>query len=377
MQQVSRIFLSALLCFCVLTGSFILPAHAQPGVSAEAAILIDADSGRVIWSKNADDRHAMASTTKIMTALVALREMPLDTTVEINPAAVGVEGSSVYLYAGEQLTLEDLLYAMLLESANDAAAAIAIAVSGSIDAFAAEMNACAAELGLENTHFTNPHGLWNEEHYTTARELAQITMQALRYPTFRTMVSTYKKTIPLNGDEGVRLLLNHNKLLKLYDGVIGVKTGYTKKSGRCLVSAAEREGVTLIAVTLNAPNDWQDHTAMLDYGFANSVRHSFGKAGELSYTLPVVGGKMDYVSVCNTASLEITLSADSPAPELYVELPRMLYAPVEADTVVGKVCLLVKGEIVAESPLVAAFSVESAERETGFFAFLRRLFGKN
>ncbi|MBQ2766873.1 MAG: D-alanyl-D-alanine carboxypeptidase [Clostridia bacterium] len=173
MQQVSRIFLSALLCFCVLTGSFILPAHAQPGVSAEAAILIDADSGRVIWSKNADDRHAMASTTKIMTALVALREMPLDTTVEINPAAVGVEGSSVYLYAGEQLTLEDLLYAMLLESANDAAAAIAIAVSGSIDAFAAEMNACAAELGLETPilptrmdcgtrNTTPPHGNWHK-----------------------------------------------------------------------------------------------------------------------------------------------------------------------------------------------------------------------
>ena len=374
MQQVSRIFLSALLCFCVLTGSFILPAHAQPGVSAEAAILIDADSGRVIWSKNADDRHAMASTTKIMTALVALREMPLDTTVEINPAAVGVEGSSVYLYAGEQLTLEDLLYAMLLESANDAAAAIAIAVSGSIDAFAAEMNACAAELGLENTHFTNPHGLWNEEHYTTARELAQITMQALRYPTFRTMVSTYKKTIPLNGDEGVRLLLNHNKLLKLYDGVIGVKTGYTKKSGRCLVSAAERDGVTLIAVTLNAPNDWQDHTALMELGFQNYCVKQIITKGDVLGMVEIAGGVSGSASLIADADFSYSLT-DQEWPEIILQGPGFVYAPIAHGQVAGTAYICLGDKTIGEVPLVFGQTVEQNDMPKP--SIWEKLFGGN
>ncbi len=378
MRKFIRTLLSALLCPALLAGLFPLPAAAVdslPTLSAECAILIDADSGRVIGEKNADERRAMASTTKIMTALVALHEAELDRVVEVSPAAVGVEGSSVYLYAGEKLTMEDLLYAMLLESANDAAAAIAIAVSGSIEAFADKMNTAADSLGLGATHFTNPHGLWDADHYTTARELGTIAMHALRIPAFREIVSTYKHTIPLNETEGVRLLLNHNKMLKLYDGAIGVKTGYTKKSGRCLVSAAERDGVTLIAVTINAPDDWRDHTAMLDYGFSVSTHYALGGAGELTYTIPVTGGSIDYVTVYNTAPLAVTLSKDAPAPEVTVELPRMLYAPVAADQVIGRLVWRSGGTVVGESPLATAFAVDPRPVKPGFFAWLKGLFG--
>ena len=371
--------LSALLCPALLAGVFVLPSAAEegalPAVSAACAILLDADSGRVIGEKNADQRHAMASTTKIMTALVALREAELDRVVEISPAAVGIEGSSVYLYAGERLTMEDLLYAMLLESANDAAAAIAVAVSGSIEAFAGAMNETADALGLGETHFTNPHGLWDADHYTTARELGLITMHALRLPAFRQIVSTYKHTIPLNETEGVRLLLNHNKMLKLYDGAIGVKTGFTKKSGRCLVSAAERDGVRLIAVTLDAPDDWRDHTAMLDYGFSVSTHYTLGEAGQLTYTVPVVGGTIDCVTVFNTAPLAVTLPADAPAPTLTIELPRMLYAPVASSCAVGRLVWRSGDEIVGESPLVTAHAVEQTISRRSLLDRLRGLFG--
>ena len=366
---------AALLCFSLCLSGLCLPAAAEPAVSAACAVVMDADSGQIVWAKNADTRHAMASTTKIMTAFVALRSAELDRAVEVSAQAAGIEGSSVYLYPGEKLTLEELLYAMLLESANDAAAAIAIALSGSVEAFAAEMNACAAELGLTDTHFTNPHGLWDEDHYTTAAELAHITRATMTYPAFRTMVATYKKTIPLNQTEGVRLLINHNKLLKLSPDVIGVKTGYTKKSGRCLVSAAERNGVTLIAVTLDAPDDWQDHLQMLDYGFSRLTHYAFGEAAELCYTLPVAGGEPGYLTVFNTAPLAVTLPADAPSPELRVELPRMLYAPVTADTLLGQICCISGGEVVAQAPLVAAFSVERVPVKEGFWARLGRLLG--
>lgn len=170
-------------------------------------------------------------------------------------------------------------------------------------------------------------------------------------------------------------MINHNKLIKLYDGAIGVKTGYTKKSGRCLVSAAERDGVTLIAVTLDAPDDWRDHTAMLDYGFAVSTHYALGEAGALTYTIPVVGGTVDYVTVFNTAPLAVTLPADAAAPELQIELPRMLYAPVDADTVVGRLLWLSEEEVVAESPLVTSFGVEEKIVKWSFWNWLRGLFG--
>ena len=203
-----------------------------------------------------------------MTALTVLREGgDLDRSFTIPPEACGIEGTSIYLQPGETLTVRDLLYALLLSSANDAATALALCCSGSIPAFADRMNRIAEQLGLENTHFVNPHGLDHPEHYSTARDLALIAAAAFEDVNFREIVSTRRYLIPAP-DGGRRILTNHNKLLSRYSDCVGVKTGFTKKSGRCLVSAAERDGVLLISVTLNDPNDWNDHTLLLDYGFS-------------------------------------------------------------------------------------------------------------
>lgn len=307
------------------------------GLSAQSALLLDASSGTVLWEKAAHTRLPMASTTKIMTALCAV-ELAENTSVvvSVDPAAVGIEGSSVYLYAGEKLTLEQLLYALLLESANDAATAIAIALAGSVDVFAEKMNEKATALGLTDTHFTNPHGLHDEQHYTTAYDLAIIARAALDNPTLRTIFSTRKTTIPLNETKGVRLLVNHNKMLRLYDGAIGVKTGFTKKSGRCLVSAAERDGLTLIAVTLNAPDDWNDHTRMLDAGFDAYTRLSLCEPDGFRTTVPVTGGVEEYVLVRNKIPAAVTLPRERGNILCTVELPRFLYADVGEGEVVGQ-----------------------------------------
>lgn len=235
-------------------------------LSAKSAALYDSSSKSFLYTKNADVRLPMASTTKIMTALVAIESCPIDKDVLISDKAIGIEGSSLYLKKGEIMPMCDLLLGLMLRSANDAAAAIAYEISGSIEAFCDKMNEKAKELGLTDTHFTNPHGLDDEEHYTTARELALIAAAALENDTFREIVSSKKSTVT-NSDGEVRLLINHNKLLNMYDGAIGVKTGYTKRSGRSLVGAAERDGNSLISVTINAPDDWNDHKILLDYGF--------------------------------------------------------------------------------------------------------------
>lgn len=328
-----------------------------PKVSAKSAILIEASSGEVIFAKNPNERLPMASTTKIMTALVALENYDVNATVSVSAQAVGVEGSSIYLYPEEKLTMSDLLYAMMLESANDAAAAIAIEVGGSIDGFANMMNQKAAALGLENTHFENPHGLDGEAHYTTARELAIIARAAYSCEKFREIVSTYKKTIPLNQTEGVRLLMNHNKLLKGYEGATGIKTGFTKKSGRCLVSAAERDGLTFIAVTLNAPDDWQDHKNMLDCGFSSLEARVLCDKGKFSYILPAVGGDSDHVRAQNVEKITLILPRSAHEIEYVVELPRFVYAPTSSGEVIGRLVFYLNGEIIAESKIITIFPV--------------------
>ena len=369
------------------SGTVIVPAGdaslpvALTGVNARAALLMEAGSGNVIFGQNENAPLPMASTTKIMTALVALEALPLDTPVKITAASVGVEGSSIYLVEGEVLTLEQLLYALLLESANDAASAIAVAVSGSVEEFAERMNRKASELGLTDTHFVNPHGLDHEDHYTTAYELAVITRAALENETFRAICATKRKTIPLRGEEGIRLLLNHNKLLDSYDGCIGVKTGFTKKTGRCLVSAAEREGITLIAVTLNAPDDWRDHTAMLDYGFDLYETIPLCEAGAFSAPLWLISGWQEYVMVENTDALAVTLRRDHGPIRCVVELPRFAFAPVSAGETVG--CLRFFEEArdgtereLGTVPLKAAYGVEAVTYPQGLWERLLALFHK-
>ena len=349
---------------------------APPALSARSAVLIDGESGEVLCAKNPDERLPMASTTKIMTALVAIENADLEATVTVPKEAVGVEGSSIYLYEGEELRLIDLLYALMLESANDAATAIAITVGGSIEGFADMMNQKARDLNLIDTSFQNPHGLDSEEHYTTARELGKIAAYAMQNDTFREIVSTKKKTIPLNGDEGVRLLINHNRLLKSYDGAIGVKTGYTKRSGRCLVSAAERDGLTLICVTLSAPNDWNDHRSLLDYGFGLYESRLVFAKDQLQYPLPVVGGEGEYVILSNRDEIRLTLPKSSSEVEYRIEAPRFAYAPISEDAPIGALICSVDGEDVAESPLYAAYSVAKSNKKESIMGKLISLFKK-
>jgi len=384
MQKITRLAL-ILLAFIQLISLVMLPSHAAPialSVSAKSAVLIEADSGTVAYAKNESTRLPMASTTKLMTALTALEKAAPDTVIRAHRDAIGVEGSSIYLIENEELTLEQLLYALLLESANDAAAAIAIGISGSIDAFADEMNAKSSMLGLRDTHFTNPHGLDHAEHYTTAYELALIARAVLENDLLRTIVSTRKTTIPHAGDEGVRLLINHNKLLRLYDGCIGMKTGFTQRSGRCLVSAAERDGVTLIAVTINAPDDWDDHTRMLDYGFTQFTSHVLCDQNELLYPMPVVGGTEPSVMLGNREAFSVTLPVNACKIERTIEGARFEYAAInEGDPLAYAVfrCDVDSdgiSEIIAKIPLKALYTVERKAVKKGFFAWLRGLFSK-
>lgn len=394
----TRALICAFLLLCFLTTALALPVVANTplpptvplpyldsigSLSAKAAILIDADSGQVLYGKNENEQLPMASTTKIMTALCALELADINTVIEVDPAAVGIEGSSVYLYEHEKLTLTQLLYALLLESANDAATAIAIGICGSVEAFAERMNDKARALGLEHTHFENPHGLDSETHYTTAHDLAIIAREALGHPLLRTIFATRKITIPLNGSEGVRLLQNHNKMLRYYDGAIGVKTGFTKKSGRCLVSAAERDGLTLIAVTLCAPDDWNDHERMLDAGFAALERVTLCARGGFESLIPVTGGREGYVMVQNASAVSVTLPRDRGAMLCTVELARFLYADVQANEAVGQLVFRcdVNGdgtrELLATVPVQTVYGVERRPKKNPIQRFWLWLTGRS
>jgi len=238
-------------------------------ISAKSAVLIDGASGRVLYEHNAYEKLPMASTTKIMTGLLACESGKLEKTVKVSPFASGTEGSSLWLKIGEKLTLEELTYGLMLKSGNDAAVAIAEYLGGNVDAFALLMNKRAREIGAVNTNFTNPHGLDADGHYTTAFDLAMIAREAMRNKKFREIVSTKTYSIPMQDEKWDRALKNHNKLLWRYEGCNGVKTGYTKKTGRCLVTSAERDGENLICVTLNATDDWNDHINLFNYGFEN------------------------------------------------------------------------------------------------------------
>ncbi len=240
---------------------------------ARGAVLVDADTKEILYERCAHTRLPMASTTKIMTALVAVRYFEPQDEFTVPREAVGIEGTSASLCEGEVYSLEELLYALLLQSANDAACAIAVNVAGSVENFAVLMNREAALMGLSDTHFTNPHGLPDDEHYTTAYELSVMASHLLKNETLAKIVAT--KRIKIESADGVaRYFHNHNKMLSCYEGANGVKTGFTKASGRCLVSSAERDGKRLIAVTLGSHNDWQEHARMLDFGFKTKEKEN-------------------------------------------------------------------------------------------------------
>ncbi len=334
-------------------------------ISAKGAALYEPETDTFLYTKNTNAHLAMASTTKIMTSVIALEELDPNEYIEVDERAVGIEGSSVYLKSGEILKVVDLVYATLLRSANDAAAALAYRISGSLEAFSELMNKKTSVLGLKDTSFKNPHGLDDKEHYTSPHDLAIITAYALKNETFKKICSTYKKEI--TSSERTILLVNHNKMLKRYDGCIGVKTGYTKKSGRSLVSAAERDGLTLISVTIDAPDDWNDHRKMLDFGYSMLEAVMLAECGEYSYKIPVIDGERGYVTASNKNSSKMIFNRGNTNYETQIKLSPYVSAPIKSGDILGKVIFTKDGVIISSLDISADFDIACKRHKKNFF----------
>ena len=321
------------------------------GLSAESACLIIADTKEVVYEKNAYERMPMASTTKIMTAIVALEKSKPQDVVTVSANASSQEGSSIYIETGDKISMENLLYGLMLNSGNDAAVAIAEYISGNVENFSMEMNNLAQKIGVRDTSFKNPNGLDADGHYTTAYDLAVITSYAMQNEDFRRIVSTLEKSAKVN-DNDILYFKNHNKLLKLYEGTIGVKTGYTKKCGRCLVSAAEKNGVELISVTLNAPDDWNDHMKMMDYGFSCCKNTEILKSGETIKTLYTTDKKEVGCILGEDIYMNI-FEGRLPKTEINLHLPEVLLSPINAGEKIGEGDIMINGELYKSVDILA------------------------
>ncbi len=343
---------AALLCALALAGGLCRPAEAV-GTSAASAILVEQGSGWVLWEHNAHEERLIASITKIMTAVVALEEGDLSAVYTVTAEDMA-EGSSMYLKPGEQVGLEELLYGLLLASGNDAALAVARCVAGDVERFVALMNEKAAALGMEHTHFANPNGLDAPDHRSTAADMARLAAYALENQTFCRIVSTSAITL------GERTLTNHNKLLRRYEGCIGVKTGYTRAAGRTLVSAARRGDMTLVCVTLSDGDDWNDHTALLDWGFSTWHLITAAAAGQAMARVSVRGGTEREVPLLLERDLACPLTGEE-TMTVTVETPVSVCAPVVPGQAIGRARIWVDGQLAAETALVAGAA--SARRE--------------
>jgi len=340
------------------------PANA---VSAEKAIVLDGLTGRVLYEKNADQQALIASTTKIMTALIVCEQCNVLDRMRIPKEAVGIEGSSMYLKEGEILTIQELLYGLMLSSGNDAAVALAIYCGGTVEGFAELMNDKAHVLGLRNTHFENPNGLDSPGHYSTARDLAVLAAYAMENPIFYKTVSAKTVTV------GSRYLRNHNKLLWQVQGADGVKTGYTRAAGRILVSSATRDGRRLICVTLNDPNDWADHASLLEEGFSRYSIRPIVTAGDRVGVLEVESGQGNQVEVLAAEDFAYALAQDE-NPVLVLPGPGFVYSPVTEGAEAGYAYVLIHGRAAGKIPVVYGQTVENEpEEEPNFF---EKIFGR-
>ena len=334
-------------------------ALSQGESSAAAACVLEMSTGRVLFEKNMHTRLPMASTTKVMTALLAIENGSLEDSVTCSRNAFGVSGTSIYLAEGETLTLEEMLLGLMLSSGNDAATAIAEHIGGSVDGFAQMMNARAEQIGAVNTNFVNPHGLPADGHHTTAYDLALIAREAMGNDTFRRIVSTQQASIPWEGRTYNRLLKNKNALLSSYEGATGVKTGFTSKAGRCLVFGALREGMEVVGVVLSC-GDWFDEAArLMDLCFDTyDMTHMLGpleSAGEI----PVVGGRQASVDMCLMQELSVPLCEGENA-QVVLEVPYSVSAPVYPGMHLGTARLVLNGMVLAQSEIVASERVDAS-----------------
>ena len=339
----------------LLAAALLLPVKTG-AVSAEKAYVLDAVSGRVLYEKRATEKSLIASTTKIMTALVVCEQCNVLDRMRIPKEAVGIEGSSMYLKEGEVLSIQELLYGLMLSSGNDAAVALAIYCGGTVEGFAEMMNDKARVLGLSGTHFENPNGLDSPGHYSTARDLAVLAAYAMENPIFYKTVSA--KTVKV----GERYLTNHNKLLWRVEGADGVKTGFTKAAGRILVSCATRDGRRIIAVTINDPSDWQDHAALLEAGFSQYRHEQIVKAGDPVGSMEVIGGENRVVEVLAAEDFEYAI-AEGESPQVVLPEPGFVYAPAVEGADAGWAYVLVGNKTVGKLPVVYGQTVEKTPEE--------------
>ena len=349
----------------MLAAACVLPLNSY-AVSAKRAYVLDAVSGRVLYEKNPHARSLIASTTKIMTALIICEQCNVLDRMRIPKEAVGIEGSSMYLREGEVLTLQELLYGLMLSSGNDAAVALAIYCGGTVEGFAELMNDKARNLGLRDTHFENPNGLDSPGHYSTARDLAVLAAYAMENPIFRKTVST--KSFMM----GQRYLTNHNKLLWRVEGADGVKTGYTRAAGRILVSSATRNNRRILAVTIDAPDDWNDHASMLEAGFSRYHVETVVTKGQYVDTLEVVGGQNQRVQVLAGEDFSYALAPEE-RPQLMLPGPGFVYAPAVEGADAGVAYVLIEGKAVGKIPVVYGQTVEQKlPEEKSLFTRLRK-----
>ena len=364
MRKVKRII--SVTAAALLAAVLFLPVPAG-AVSAQRAIVMDAQTGRILYEKNADQRSLIASTTKIMTALVVCEQCNVLDRMRIPKEAVGIEGSSMYLQEGEVLTIQDLLYGLMLRSGNDAAVALAIYCGGTVEGFAELMNDKARQLGLSGTHFENPNGLDSPGHYSTARDLAVLAAYAMKNPIFAQTVST--KTITV----GNRVLRNHNRLLWQVEGADGVKTGFTKAAGRILVSSAARDGRRLICVTLNDPNDWVDHKDLLEAGFSRFSVRTIVTEGECLGSVWVLSGEQDTVRILAAEDFSYAMGADENT-EVILPGPGFVYAPISEGQSAGYAYVCIDGKAVGKIKTIYSETIEQTVQQER--TLWEKLFGR-
>lgn len=350
---ISIILIIVLLFNC----SIIASAEAPLDVSAKSAVVICADTCEVVYSKNMNEQLSMASTTKIMTSIIALEYGAVDELQTVTNDMIAVEGTSIGLLESDEISLKTLVKGMLLESGNDAANAVAHIIGGDIPTFVAMMNNKAKEIGMYSTSFETPSGLDGEHHYSTAFDMAVLGAYAIKNPEFKSICEDESDVVYYGNPPYRRVFTNHNKLLELYDGAFGIKTGFTKKSGRCLVSAVCKDGKTLVAVTLNAPDDWNDHIKMYDYAFEKV--NSFQLTEDLSdIRLKVVGGTKDSINIELLSIPEYTTIADKLDYIDKIYIKQFEYAPVFKGDIVGKIEFYFNKLKIGEVPICASETVQ-------------------
>ncbi|MDL2281461.1 D-alanyl-D-alanine carboxypeptidase [Selenomonadales bacterium OttesenSCG-928-I06] len=355
------ITLFLLTCFFTIQTISLNTINATPNISAQSAILIEASTGRIIYSKNADEKNYPASTTKIITLIVALENGNLEDIVTVSQKAAFTEGSSLGLDVDEKLPMIDLLYGIMLLSGNDASEAVAEHISGSSEKFAELMNQKAKSLGIKNTHFANPHGLHNDNHYTTATDLARITAYSYKNPLFTHIISTIKRDMPYRPKEGDREIYNKNRLLYYYDGANGVKTGYTDTAGHCLVAGAKQNNLQLISVVFNSETVWEDSEALLNYGFQEIKPYQIFKKEDTVDEIKIFLGSSSNVKVSTTKDIIIPTLTENEKNEISIkkDLPSFMFGSVKKGEKLGTLTITTKNKETITSDLISTEEVKS------------------